>query len=151
MTCSQLPELAGQRLDHTSDQQQVCGSCGAVADGRCDPTHVFAHIAVQNGDGDACTDGPTHFIVLSNAGQQIQDVAAELRDLHPGTQLSGGGAHAVFLDAGSGSGPKMGRDATVAIGFQCVNNADHTLQHPHSGQRPSFRALCGTSARGGTW
>ena len=58
--------------------------------------------------------------MLSNAGHQIEDTAAQLRTLHPGVQMSGGGAQAVFLDVGLGQGPNMGRNATVAIGFQCV-------------------------------
>jgi len=91
--------------------------------------------------------GPTHFIVLSNAGHQIQDTVAQLRAMHAGAQMSGGGTQAVFLDVGMGREPNLARNATVAIGFQCVLTtcASSTICCPDTAQHevsvPSYTPI----------
>ena len=114
-TCpSQLPELAGQRsrshIRSAAGMRRPVVPSLTVDSQHPDSCVCCAHCSAERLRAETLAPtGPTHFIVLSNAGQQIQDVAAELRDPAPGrTQLSGGGAHAVFLDAGSGSGAQDG-------------------------------------------
>ena len=101
-----------QRVDSRSESQPHAVQSDAL---------LPAGVAASNDGGDGTAGGPAHFIVLSNAGHEIQDTAAELRGLHPGAEMSGGGAQAVFLDVGAGTGPGPGREATVVIGFQCVS------------------------------
>ena len=61
---------------------------------------------------------PAHFIVLSTPERGTEDVVEQLRELHPGAAMSGGGAEAVFVDDGMGDdAAKTGR-GTVAVGFR---------------------------------
>ena len=84
-----------------------------------------------------------HFIVLSSSGHQIEDIAAQLHGLHPDAKMSGGGAQAVFLDAGAAGGPETLLTSTVAIGFQCVQLTlhEHVVPNCWRGHAVSFAAI----------
>ncbi len=61
---------------------------------------------------------PAHFIVLSSSGLGMENDTAQLRELHPGAMMSGGGAEAVFLDDWTGMDAANTGRGTVAIGFR---------------------------------